>query len=80
MSSSSAHELFARLDESVPHLRRSVMAPVRGVAFWTAIVLPFLYVPLLASGLQSPSVRTAFAAMVACNAVALLVGHPHARE
>ncbi len=78
MSSSSVNELFARLDERAPSL--DLLTSVRGIAFWTAIALPFLYVPLLASGLQSSSVRTVFAVLVACNAVALLVGHSYARE
>ena len=78
MASSSVNELFDRLDERAPSL--DLLGPVRGIAFWTAIALPFLYLPLLASGLQSSSVRTVFAALVACNAVALLVGHSYARE
>ncbi|WP_135304381.1 hypothetical protein [Haloarcula amylovorans] len=80
MSGSSANELFARFDETVPNIGQSLLAPIRGIAFWIAIALPFLYLPLLASGLQSGSVRTAFAALVACNAVALLIGHSHARD
>jgi formate-dependent nitrite reductase membrane component NrfD len=80
MSNSSVNELVARLDESVPNVGHSLLAPIRGIAFWIAIVLPFLYMPLLASGLQSGSVRTAFVALVVCNAVALLVGHSYARE
>ncbi|MBX0294822.1 hypothetical protein [Haloarcula nitratireducens] len=80
MSSSSVNELFARFDETVPNIGQSLLAPIRGIAFWTAIALPFLYLPLLASGLHSGSVRTAFAALVVCNAVSLLIGHSHARE
>jgi hypothetical protein len=77
MSSSPANELFALLDRSVPTSSESLLVPIRGIAFWMAIALPFLYVPLLLSGLGSASVRTAFVALVACNAVALLVGHSH---
>ena len=80
MSSSSANELFALLDRSVPTAGESLLVPIRGIAFWSAIALPFLYIPLLMSGLGSASTRTAFVALVACNAVALLVGHSHRRE
>ena len=80
MSSSSVNELFARVDETVPSIGKSLLAPIRGIAFWIAIALPFLYVPLLASGLDSTAVLTAFTALVACNAVALFVGHSHALE
>ena len=80
MSSSSVNELFALLDDEVPSVGRSLVAPIRGAAFWTAVALPFLYLPLLATGLQSSAVRTAFGALLLTNAVALLVGHSHARE
>ena len=80
MSSSSVNELFALVDDAVPSVGRTLVAPIRGVAFWTAIALPFLYIPLLATGLQSTAVRTAFGVLVLANAVALLVGHSYARE
>lgn len=80
MSNSSANGLLARVDESVPGISSSLLAPVRGIAFWIAVALPFLYVPLLVSGLQSSAVRTVFAALVVCNALALLVGHSYARD
>jgi len=80
MSSSSVHELLALLDAALPRVDASVVSAVRGVAFWTAIALPFLYVPLLVSGLNTGSTRAAFVALVACNAVALYVGHTYRGE
>lgn len=80
MSSSSVNELFALVDETVPSVGQSLVAPVQGIAFWTAIALPFLYVPLLANGLQSSAARTAFGVLVLANVVALLVGHSYASE
>jgi hypothetical protein len=47
------------------------------VAFWTAIVLPFTYLPLLVAGFESSSMFAAFLSLVALNLLALLVGHPH---
>lgn len=44
-------------------------------AFWVAVTLPFLYVPLLVSGVQTPGERSALAAMFAVNVVVLYVGH-----
>jgi hypothetical protein len=73
--SSSVHDLFS----TVPTIDWSVLRSIRALAFWTAIVLPFLYVPLLASGLNSASVRTAFAVLLVANGAALFVGHPYAR-
>ena len=48
---------------------------VTGFAFWSAVVLPFLHLPLLASGLQTGSSQTAFVGLLALNVVAAVVGH-----
>lgn len=58
---------------------RTAMAPVRFLAFWTAVALPFLYVPLLFDGLTS-SRFLVFVVLVAINVVALVVGHNHRRH
>jgi hypothetical protein len=50
---------------------------VSTVAFWTAVVLPFLHVPLLLTGLEQASVQLSFVALVALNVVAVLLGQPH---
>lgn len=47
------------------------------LGFWTAVVLPFLHVPMLATGLDSSGEVVTFLALLALNAVALLVGYPH---
>jgi len=52
-------------------LRRTVDL-VEGLGFWTAVVLPFLYLPLLAVG---PSRPLLLVGAVGLNAVALVVGH-----
>jgi len=80
MLGSPVSDLFARVGGTVPSIGDSLLTPLRAVAFWTAIALPFLHVPLLASGLESGSVRMAFALLVVANVVALVVGHPYARE
>lgn len=53
-----------------------VVAPLRFLAFWTAVALPFLYLPLLAGGLDGQQ-ATVFVGLLLMNAVALLVGHEH---
>jgi hypothetical protein len=80
MSNSSTNEWFALPNESLTDIRESILTPVRGMAFWTAITLPFLYLPLLAYGLESSATRLAFLALVACNAVALVVGHSYSQS
>ncbi len=48
--------------------------PIRFVAFWIAVALPFLSLPLLVGGLDG-SEPTVFAALLAANVVALVIGH-----
>jgi hypothetical protein len=52
---------------------------VEAVAFWSAIALPFVYLPLLLVGLQTVSLQAAFALLVALNGVAILLGHQYGR-
>ena len=56
-----------------------VLSPVKRVAFWAAITLPFLHISLLSTGLTSTDTQIAFALLVTLNVCALLVGHPHGR-
>ncbi|MFB6151779.1 MAG: hypothetical protein ABEJ40_08245 [Haloarculaceae archaeon] len=59
----------------------TVASPLTGAAFWAAVVLPFLHVPLLLlTGLSSSGTATAFTVLLALNVLALLLGHPHYRE
>lgn len=58
----------------------AVLRPIQILGFWTAVVLPFLYLPLLAVGLETVSRLTAFLGLLALNILALLVGHPHNRD
>ena len=63
------------LERTVPELADSI----RKTSFWAAIVLPFLYVPILIHGLTSWVLSTAFLLLLAVNLVALYVGHYHRR-
>lgn len=80
MSGSLRNELTELRNAEVSSLRKTVFAPVHAAAFWIAVVLPFLYVPLLAAGPSSTATMNAFFALLGANAVALLVGHPHLRD
>lgn len=53
---------------------------LQAFAFWVAVVLPFLHVPLLTMGLTSAGERNAFLVLLALNALALYAGHPYGRE
>lgn len=58
----------------------AVRSSVEAVAFWSAVALPFLYVPLLATGIPSQAEQTAFVALLVLNVLALVVGHGHKRS
>lgn len=53
-----------------------VVRPVRFVAFWLATLLPFVYLPLLATGAVATH-RLGFAGLVGLNALAFVIGHGH---
>ena len=55
---------------------RSVLRTLRIASFWAAIVLPITYLPLLAGGLAGGE-AVPFAALVALNAGAFVLGHDH---
>jgi hypothetical protein len=54
--------------------------PVAALGFWTAIALPFLYLPLLLVGPGGGPERTIAFALIALHAVALFLGHNHRRD
>jgi len=58
-------------------LLRLLLSPIKRIAFWTAIVLPFLHLSLLVTGLETQSTVLAFVGLVVLNVFALVVGHPH---
>ncbi|MFB6073732.1 MAG: hypothetical protein ABEJ89_01825 [Haloarculaceae archaeon] len=81
MPRSSRFDLLPPLErQSVDYLAETVLAPLRAVAFWLAIALPFLYVPLLVTGLSDATLIGAFLVLLAANVVALLAGHSYLRE
>lgn len=52
---------------------------VRATAFWLAIALPFLYLPLVVAGPVGRSELLAFAGLLVLNMVALVLGHGYRR-
>lgn len=62
--------------ETLKHGVRAVATPLRFVAFWTAVALPFLYVPLLVGGLRGQQALV-FTGLLLLNFVAVVLGHGH---
>lgn len=54
---------------------RGFATVVQGIAFWTAALLPLVYVPLLFVDLGVVDFPVAIEAMVGLHVVALVVGH-----
>lgn len=52
-------------------------APIRKAGFWGAIVLPVVYLPVLATGLSTSLELGLFLGLVAVNLAALYVGHAY---
>jgi hypothetical protein len=67
-------------DAVEPRLSKILVAPVRAIAFWMAIVLPVVYLPLLATGLDSLRPALTFATLVAVHVCALVAGQSHGRR
>ena len=55
-----------------------ILRPVRAVAFWTAVLLPFCALALVAFGKIEPTAPT-FGRALGLYVAALLVGHGHRR-
>lgn len=51
-----------------------LLRSIEALAFWAAVVMPFLYVPLLLTGVDAPAERIAVAALVAVHVLVLIVG------
>lgn len=62
------------------YLITPIVASVEMVAFWTAIALPFLYVPLLLTRLETWGEVVVFIGLFVLNVVALVAGHRYKTE
>lgn len=66
-----------RLLDVVERASSTALVQLRAAGFWTAIALPFLYVPILAYGLEEQHHLLAFLGLLALNLVALFLGRGH---
>lgn len=71
-----AQETAPLLRETLESVAVLLALPVQFVSFWVATLLPFTYVPLLATGVATAH-PTGFAALVGANALAFVLGHPY---
>lgn len=66
----------ARLARAVSTAVNYVRPLFQATAFWSAVAMPFLYIPLLFGGLTGGE-APAFVGLVAANGLALVLGHGH---
>lgn len=69
-----------RLPEHAVPLLAAIARSLEAVAFWSAIALPFLYVPLLVSGLGTSAQLSAFLTLLALHALAIVGGYRYNRD
>lgn len=79
MSNSSAHD-NPLADSAEPPQEaagswwwRTVSRPAQAAGFWAGVLLPFVYLPMLASG----DALTTVGALIAVHVAALWLGHAH---
>ena len=63
----------------VRHGTLAIGSTIRRLSFWSAILLPLVYLPLLSGGLVGWQVPT-FVVLFALNVLALFVGHDYGRS
>lgn len=72
----SAHTDTSVQNSNHPTARLVALArPIEAAAFWSAIALPFLYLPLLFNGLSTSTQLTTFFALLGLHALAIVCGH-----
>lgn len=59
-------------------MKTQLLARIRGIAFWTAVALPFGYLPLLAIE-QIRVSAVVFVGLIAIHILALIAGHEYRR-
>ncbi|MFW5965821.1 MAG: hypothetical protein ACOCP3_03655 [Halodesulfurarchaeum sp.] len=55
--------------------RELLLRPLRAIGFWSAITLPFVYVPLALGGLETATAQQAVAILIGAHVLALILGH-----
>lgn len=66
-----------RSSDAVGSVRERLIESLRRLSFWSAIVLPVLYLPVLVTGLGTPDRLIVFFVLLTFNVLALLFGHSY---
>lgn len=69
-----ADDRTATLQSLAESAVRPLQAPIQLAGFWSAILLPFVYAPMVVGGI-TPGQQPTFLGLLALHAVALVAGH-----
>lgn len=69
-----------RLPEHAAPLLSAIARSLEAASFWSAIALPFLYVPLLVNGLGTTAQLSAFLTLLVLHALAIVGGYRYNRD
>lgn len=58
---------------------RTAGSAARATAFWSAVALPALYLPMLVVGLQSTTKLVVFSVLLVAHVITLFAGRTHKR-
>jgi len=58
----------------------SLTTPLEVAGFWSAVLLPFVYLPLLLGGLHTQRAALTFGGLLALHVLAVVAGHGHRRD
>ncbi|MFB6085621.1 MAG: hypothetical protein ABEJ84_02245 [Halodesulfurarchaeum sp.] len=54
-----------------------LLQPVEAAGFWAGVALPFIYVPLILRGLETPTIQLTVGVLIAAHVLALVLGRHH---
>lgn len=69
--------MLSILRDTVSSPSVGIVSAIQAGAFWGAVLLPFIYLPLLATSLDSLNEQLLFASLLSLNVILLIVGHSH---
>jgi hypothetical protein len=78
-ATSSARQTIPDLSTLADSAADAVRKPFEFAGFWSAVALPFVYVPMLAGGLATGE-QSAFVFLLASHALALVAGHDYRND
>jgi hypothetical protein len=73
----SLQNIIRQLGSATPDGQLSVLQWLRALSFWSAVILPLFYVPLLIAGLDSVTRSLLFFGLLVLNALTLIVSHSY---